>query len=220
MKKILIFFGSYGGGHRSAATSIKDYIDRNYADYQTEMVDCIEYINKVVNKITVKAYEDMAKKAPWAWKRVYYSAEKGLLSKVSNASNYLMSNKLLKLIKQKKPDLIISTHPFSSQMCAILKKKGKLDLKVATVMTDFHIHSQWIVGSDFIDYFFVSNEHMKEDLCDAGIDAFKVFVTGIPISERFLESLDKKEILSEFGLKPNVFTVLFFAGGAFGLRQN
>ena len=29
MKKILIFFGSYGGGHRSAATSIKDYIDNS-----------------------------------------------------------------------------------------------------------------------------------------------------------------------------------------------
>lgn len=218
MKKILIFFGSYGGGHRSAATSIKDYIDKNYADTQTEMVDCIEYINKAVNKITTKAYEDMAKKAPWAWKKVYYSAEKGVLSKVSNASNYLMSNKLLKLIKQKKPDLIISTHPFSSQMCAILKKKGKLSCKVATVMTDFHIHSQWIIGSDFIDYFFVSNQQMKEDLCDTGIDAFKVFVTGIPISERFLEDFNRDVLFAEFGLNPNMFTVLFFAGGAFGLR--
>lgn len=218
MKKILIFFGSYGGGHRSAAISIKDYIDKNYINAKTEIVDCIEYINKVVNKITTKAYEDMAKKAPWAWKKVYYSSEKGMLFKVSNASNYLMSNKLLKLINKESPDLIISTHPFSSQMCAILKKRRKLFCKVATVMTDFHIHNQWIVGADYIDYFFVSNEQMKNDLCNTGIDSFKIFVTGIPISERFSENFNRNLIFNKFNLNPNMFTVLFFAGGAFGLR--
>ena len=34
--------------------------------------------------------------------------------------------KLNRLIQEFQPDLIISTHPFSSQMCAILKEKGKL----------------------------------------------------------------------------------------------
>ena len=41
MKKILIFYGSYGGGHLSAARSIKEYIDSNYNNYQIEMVDCV-----------------------------------------------------------------------------------------------------------------------------------------------------------------------------------
>ena len=219
MKKILIFYGSYGGGHLSAASSMKEFIDKNYSNVQTEMIDCIEYINKLVNKLSTKAYSGMAKRAPWAWKRVYKSANKGVLSKVSNASNYVMSNKLFKLISQKNPDLIISTHPFSSQMCAILKRKGKLSVKVATIMTDYHIHSQWLVGSDYIDFFFVSNQQMKKDLCAAGIDSFKVFVTGIPISERFSSNFDRNSILQELGLKDHVFTVLFFAGGAFGLGK-
>ena len=33
MKKILIFYASYGGGHLSAAKSIKQYIDENYHCY-------------------------------------------------------------------------------------------------------------------------------------------------------------------------------------------
>ena len=32
MKKIMIFYGSYGGGHLSAARSIKEYIETNYID--------------------------------------------------------------------------------------------------------------------------------------------------------------------------------------------
>ena len=76
MKKVLIFYGSYGGGHLSAARSIKEYIDQNYKDSETMLVDCIEYINKVLNKLTTKAYAEMAKKAPWAWNKVYTGAEK------------------------------------------------------------------------------------------------------------------------------------------------
>ena len=56
MKKILIFYAAYGGGHFSAAKSIKKYLDNNY-DVETNIVDCIEYINKVLNKITTGAYK-------------------------------------------------------------------------------------------------------------------------------------------------------------------
>ena len=65
----------------------------------------------------------------------------------------------VKQVRSKKPDLIISTHPFGSQMCSYLKRKGKISSKIATILTDFAPHSQWLVGSDFTDYFFVANEH-------------------------------------------------------------
>ena len=152
MKKILIFYGSYGGGHLSAARSIKDYIEKNYSDYEIKLVDCVEYINKLLNKLTTKAYTDFSKNARWIWKHLYYDSEKGSLSRISNSINRLMAIKLNKLIQEYNPDLIISTHPFSSQMCAILKKKGKFDCTVATVMTDFAPHNQWIVEHNFIKY--------------------------------------------------------------------
>ena len=220
MNNILIFYGSYGGGHLSAAKAIKFYIEKIYTNYNVEMVDCIEYINKHLNKLTTHAYSEMAKKAPWAWKKVYYSSQKGLLSKVSNASNKLMAHKLGKLIKQVNPKLVISTHPFSSQMCSILKKKQQIDCKIATVMTDFHIHNQWLINSEYIDYYFVANPQMKNDMLNLGIDDYKIFVTGIPISERFSQKYSRSEILKEFNLEENKKTILFFAGGEFGLGKN
>ena len=63
MKKILIFYGSFGGGHLSAARNIKEYINLNYPDMETLLVDCIEYVNKSLNRITTKAYADMARNA-------------------------------------------------------------------------------------------------------------------------------------------------------------
>ena len=60
MKKILIFYASYGGGHLSAANSIKQYIDDNFSDFDTKLIDCMLYVNKPINKITTTAYKEEA----------------------------------------------------------------------------------------------------------------------------------------------------------------
>lgn len=220
MKKILIFYGSYGGGHLSAARSIKEYIDVNYEDTETCMVDCIESVNKALNKVTTKAYSEMAKNAHWVWKKVYYGAESGPFSKLNDKTQKLMSIKLNKLLQTYKPDLIISTHPFSSHMCAILKKKKKINSKIATVITDYAPHSQWLMHSVYVDYFFVAHDGMKEDLLKRGIKENQIKVTGIPLSNRFLAHYNKEKILSEFNLSPDKRTVLFFAGGEQGFGKD
>lgn len=220
MKKILIFYGSYGGGHLSAARYIKEYINEHYQDTEVLMMDCIEYINRIINKLTTKAYSDMSKNAHWVWKQIYYSAEKGTVSKISNTVNRLMAIKLNKLLKEISPELIISTHPFSSQMCAILKKKEKINCKLATVLTDYAPHNQWIINSEFVDYYFVAHEGMRKILVDKNVDKRKIHVTGIPLSNRFLAHYDKQSILEELGLKQNKTTILFFAGGEYGFGKD
>lgn len=219
MKKILIFYASYGGGHLNAAKSIKEYIDNNYDNYNTELIDCMKYVNKPIEKITTVAYREMAKKMPWAWGKIYNDSQKGPLAHISSRSNMIFAIKLLKLLREKQPDIIISTHPFGSQMCSYLKRKGKITAKIATIMTDFSPHDQWLVGHDYTDYFFVSNDKMKEYLISKDITKNKVFSTGIPISLRFLEEYNKKEILDELELEKNKKTILFFGGGEFGLGK-
>ena len=220
MKKILIFYGSYGGGHLSAARNIKDYIEKNYPDTEILLVDCIEYINKIINKVTTKAYTDLSKNARWIWRQIYYGAESGSISKISNSINKVMAIKLNKLIKDFNPDLIISTHPFSSQMCAILKEKGKYNCPLATIMTDYAPHNQWIVCHEHVNYYFVAHEGMKEDLISRGINKDKIYATGIPLSNRFLYNYNKEKILKEYDLSPDKKTILFFAGGEYGLGKD
>ena len=161
----------------------------------------------------------MVAKVPWLWKMVYQSSEKGFLYKVSKFINTRLSSKLYKYINEYKPDVIISTHFFSNQMCTILKKKGLITCKLGSVLTDFHIHNQWLVNSEYMNYYFVSNESMKKDMCEAGISESKVFVTGIPFSHKFLETYDKSAILEELNFTKEKPIALFFAGGAFGFGK-
>ena len=217
--KILIFYASYGGGHLNAAKSINECLKNNYNDVDVELIDCMKYVNKTIEKVTTKAYNEMAKKAPWAWGRIYSDSQKGPLAHITSRSNKFMAIKLLKLLREKNADLIISTHPFGSQMCSYLKRKGKIHAKIATIMTDFAPHDQWLVGSDFTDYYFVAHEKMKTYLLSKGIEEEKVFATGIPLSNRFLQTYDKEKILAELNFKPEKKTILFFGGGEFGLGK-
>lgn len=219
MKKVLIFYASYGGGHLSAAKSILKYITEHYTDVEVEMIDCMKYINKPIEKVTTGAYREMAKKVPRLWGKVYSGSEKGLLSKISKDSNKLMARKLNHLLQEKKPDLIISTHPFSSQMVSYLKRKGKLNCTLATIMTDFAMHKQWLIGHEYTEYFFVSNDSMKQNIINYGVSKDKILVTGIPMSDRFFENFDTEKIYKMFELDRNKKVILFFGGGEFGLGR-
>lgn len=218
--KVIIFYAKYGGGHLSAARSIENCIKTNYNGIEVELIDFMEYVNKEFNKITTKAYAEMAKKAPKAYGSIYWKSEKGPLAHISTTSNKLLSIRLHKLLQDKAPDLIICTHPFASQMCGYLTKHHKLNTQTATILTDFASHDQWLVYNEYINKLFVANQEMKDTLISKGIPSAKVFVTGIPISDRFLINYDKNSLFLDFNLSPNKKTVLFFGGGEFGLGKS
>lgn len=100
----------------------------------------------------------------------------------------------MKLLKEYQPDIIISTHPFASQMVSYLKRKALIDCKLATILTDFAPHEQWLVGANYVDYFFVSHEKLRQELINTGISPDKVFATGIPLSYRFYYIITKKKL--------------------------
>ena len=219
MKKILIFYASYGGGHLSAANSIKQYIDDNFSDCETKLVDCMLYVNKPINRITTTAYKEMVKKFPWAWGEVYSHSQKGPIAHISSTANNLLAKKLLKLLKEYNPDIVISTHPFGSQMVSYLKRKALIECSLSTIITDFAPHEQWLVGKEQVDYFFVSHEKMREKIINSNIPENKVFSTGIPLSNKFLMHYNKGSVMKSFGLNPNKPVILFFGGGEFGLGR-
>ncbi len=221
MKNILIFYASYGGGHLSAAKSIKQYIDSHYKDCNVKMCDCMKYIDTKLEKITTDAYKTMAKSAPKTWGELYKLTDReGPITQITNTSNKLFAIKLNKLFKEFNPDIVISTHPFSTQMTAELKKLGKTKCTLATIMTDFAPHNQWLVGSDYIDYFFVSHEGMKKKIMQKGIPEEKIFATGIPLSNRFLQHFNREKIKEDLKLDTEKRTILFFGGGEFGLGKD
>lgn len=222
MKKIMISYASYGGGHLSAAKNLKEYIEKNYPDTEVFLFDCMKYINRVIDKVCGSTYSKITTNIPWFWGKIYYNTQEPIFERIMSLSNKVLSYKLGKLLKNLKPDLIISTHFFVGHMCTILKQKGKIDAKLATVITDYgeDPYNEWTCNYNYIDYIFVAHNKIKETLISEGIPQNKIYVTGIPVSDKFLQKYDKNKTFGEIGLNPNKKTILFFGGGELGLGKS
>lgn len=220
MNKIMILYASVGGGHYKAANGINNYILENYPDYKTELIDALKYTNKLVDKLVVNSYVNMARYSPKVWGEIYKFSEKQYsVANFSNAVQKLLSKKLFKLFKDEQPDIVISTHPFITEMVASLKKHGKTDTNLCVVMTDYASHKFWEIKHEYVNMYFVANKEMEYTLISNGIDGSKIHVTGIPVDPAFTKEYNKDEIYNLFGLSKAKKTALIFGGGQFGMSN-
>lgn len=222
MKRIIISYASYGGGHYSAAKNLKEYIEENYPDCDVFLFDCMKYINKVIDKVCGSTYSTITTNIPWFWGKIYYHTQEPIFEKITSLSNKLLSYKLVKLFKNIEPDIIISTHFFVSHMCSILKQNKKINAKIATIITDYgnDPYNEWVSNFNYIDYIFVAHNEIKNILLNKKIPENKIYPTGIPISKNFLIHYDKSVIFNKLNLSENKKTVLFFGGGELGLGKS
>lgn len=221
MKKIMILYASVGGGHFRAADGVRAYIEENYKDkYEVVMVDALKYTNKVLDKIVISSYINMARYSPKIWSKIYQMGEDHYtVANFSNAVQKILSKKLFTLFEEKQPDVVISTHPFITEMVACLKKKKKTNTKLAVILTDYASHRFWEMKSEFVNLYFVANEEMKYSLIHSGIDEKKIHVTGIPVRPEFLKQHNRKQIFEEFDLVEGKPVFLVFGGGAYGMSD-
>ncbi len=206
--KITILSASTGGGHMSAANAIKDYLLSE--GVIAEVVDALEYISPILNKTITEVYEYIALKQPKLWKMMYSSSNNKTVNRLVVGINSLISKKLLPLIEKSQPDLIISTHPFTTEMVSNLKTSDAVKLPLVCVMTDYAPHRTWT--SPGVDAYVVANSDMVASMEDMGINPNIVYPFGIPVDDSFYVKPDKKEILEELSLDPSLPTILIMAG--------
>lgn len=222
--KVLLLYAKVGNGHLKAAESIKAALQDIDENIEIDYEDGLEYSSALTNKLIVKGYSSLARRMPKFYGTMYTRSDKQELNTVGEINkmvNKALTIRLKKMLRLKRPDVIISTHPFVSHMCAYLKRKGKTNAKIISVMTDYGIHNMWLEENEHVDKFMVATDEMKGDcIRKYNVPESKIVVSGIPVSKRFSEPLDKQQILKDLGLSDGKTTLLFFAGGGLGLGKS
>lgn len=202
MSDIVIFTMSTGGGHNEAARNLKnEYIKK---DYTVNIVDALEVINPKMGDLVIDSYIGMASKIPGAYGALYKTSNTKNVSKIVLKSlQAVASKKILKIIKEEKPKLIISTHPFVVSFVAGLKEENIIDIPFISVVTDFEAHRVYI--SQYVDAYVVGSNFTKNKLIENGINPNIIYPYGIPIDPKF--SKDTKIIKDK-----EYFNILLMAG--------
>lgn len=216
--KILILSASTGGGHNRTAAALKKTITENEPDSQVRIEDALEYVSHAFNKLVVNGYFFFVKKAPHLYGVAYrISDKKSPISGIVNMATDFFGKRLITLVEEFEPDVIVATHPFTANMAACAKKKYSFEVPIISIVTDYAPHRAYI--NDNVDKYIVSSEEMissMESLYD--ISPERIVNLGIPIDNKFYDRINRRDELEKIGFDTDKTTALFMAG-SFGVTE-
>ncbi|WP_088073006.1 MGDG synthase family glycosyltransferase [Gottfriedia luciferensis] len=211
MKKILFFpLLRMPSGHHQVADALIDMIKKQTNDIVLKKIDLLSYTNKPLEKMITGSYLNWIRYAPVTYNYFYknFFYDETPRDNTFKWSNHIFQKKMEQILIREKPNLVICTHGFPSKILSQLKVKGKSNVPVINVYTDFFINSVW--GLEGINYHFLPSQEVK-DLLDRkyAISKHKMIVTGIPIHQ---------DIKNNTAFHPkNVRPKILISGGNSGL---
>ena len=213
--KIFIAHAPAGAGHKSATLAIKDAFDKANTGHDVRVVDSLQYANRLFRWSYVWGYNFMVSRAPFLWTFSFYFSDfkpiRPLVRSVRRLVNFINGYRFYAFIKKEKPDCVVATHFFATEIISNLKISKLYDGKLITCVTDYGIHDFWVSAQ--VDIYVVASEYSKNELIDKGIQAEKIRVLGIPVQEKFTKRLERHEAVEKLGLKEGLFTILIIGGG-------
>lgn len=216
-KRVLILYATYGSGHKSVAMSIYNYfLDKK--KYDVRVMDIMDYEN-FVGYLSKKAFEQNFKhKSSLLFSMIYeiFDRKSTTIPYKHIVKSLFKNKKLREQICEFDPDLVICSHFFGGTIVAGYNKKGLIDSKLITILTDYVSHELWIKDVKYTDAFVVSSDIMKNELIEKGIDKRKVFPFGIPINMQYGNDYDIDGIKRKYKVNNDKKTILMFAGGSLG----
>lgn len=199
------------------SAAMKKYIETNRPNDVIRVVDALEEIGHLYNKTVSEGYEVMAKVIPTFYGAVYNGTNKdNKVTELATKVQKLFARRLLPLVVEFRPDVIIGVHAFCVEMASALKIKYKMNIPIISLITDFAPHIMYV--QDGVDKYVVSNEETVVTLEQFGVNRKDVQVSGIPIDPVFYNKHSKQQLMKKMGLNPHLQTVLLMAG-SFGVRD-
>lgn len=201
--KILILTGKFGMGHYQAAQAVKEELESN-PNNDIEIIDWIEYLTPGCAKYIYAGYSALIGHNTFFYNRHYIKSENQPPNQKPEQA-LACYVKMQRLIQQKHPDLIISVLAFCSQAVSYYKQLSGSNIPLITCITDITGHSEWI--NCHTDAYAVASEEVRSSLIRKGVPGHQIFITGIPVRQKF-----KNNSASE-----NRLPKLLLMGGGLGL---
>ncbi|RKQ29671.1 MGDG synthase family glycosyltransferase [Oceanobacillus halophilus] len=194
-------------GHHHVADSIIEQLEKT-EEFSTEIhcekLEILSFCFGKLESFVSSLYLFAIHKLPNIYSQIYRTAAvKGEKKKHYSLYKSLFTRKIMKILKEKNPNIIICTHALPSFLLDDMKQHNHFSGTIINVYTDYFINDLW--GKEFVDYHFVPCSEIKQELIQGGIKESRILVTGIPVHPIFKNQQKKKE-------KKEPFKVLISGG--------
>ncbi len=214
--KILIISSDTGGGHRSAAQTLSDGLQKFWRgeSIAVRILKAVEESHRITNKL-VNLYNWILRNRQHWMKYCFW-----IVNKFQPERSKFFLDKCVVFCKEQFekwfPHIIVSVHPMTQHVFArILRELNLLDkIPLVTVVTDpcYGFWKGWACDEVFL--YLVANDEAKRQLVDYGISPEKITISGMPINPKFspVDESDARDARRAFGLDEGKFTVFVNAG--------
>jgi processive 1,2-diacylglycerol beta-glucosyltransferase len=205
-RSILIVSASMGAGHDGAARELRRRLEA--AGHRVEVVDFLDAVAFHIGPVLRWFYQVQLRMAPWSYELSYKMAPL-LRAPAVMVDTWLTRRNLKRVIKDFRPDTVVSVYPLASLVLGRMRRKKQLRVPVVTYLTDFAVHSLWVHrGVD--RHLAVSEISAAAATSRGGKDAR---ARGPLVSEQFREAdYDREAVRSGLGLASDDRAVLVVAG--------
>ena len=217
-KKILIIYASYGNGHRAIGKYIERYFLSQDSTLEIKCLDLMDYAMPLIGKISQKVNSFFMLKTPIIHD-IFYKGSNTVVGGyiVDYISTVLFKNKRMrKALMDFNPDLTVATHFFGSSLISHYNRKGLINSRLVTVVTDYESCELWLNDYKCDDYLIVGDKSEVPFLVKRGIDKNKIKPLGIPIAPITDSDFKKENLLKKLDIKGNRLVCTFFGGGGNG----
>ena len=210
--KTLILTMTCGEGHNAIARSLKTKFD-NFGE--CEIFDIFNYSNFVKN-LNNKGYLFLTKHFPKIY-QFFWDKERVKISDTRKKGNaYLSVKKAIISVRNKiedfKPDVVMSTHNYASNIISYLKSEKEYNFLSGTVVFDYCLCPYW--GASVLnDFVFTPSNDLEPELEKVGFKKSQIYNYGFPSNPKFEKNYDKDTLKEKMNYDKNDFIVLSMAGG-------
>jgi processive 1,2-diacylglycerol beta-glucosyltransferase len=213
--RIAILHATAGSGHKSAAVAIARALGTLAPDAQVREVDTLVFASRFYRSTYAQGYNAMAQRAPRLWGALYALWGQQRVNKSAGpareALDRLALRGLVRVVERERPDAIVCTHFLPVEALYPIRGRGRLDVPLHVVITDFTAHPLW--AYPHVDRYFVASEQVAEQLAGHGVPRERIEVSGIPVDPRFAMMHDRAAIRARFGFVNDKPLVLVMGGG-------
>lgn len=213
--KILILHASAGAGHKRAAEALGKAFAAAHPAAGTTVRDILDFTPPLFRRTYARGYLDLVRSAPEVWGYVYARSDRKsrepLRRRIRSIFNQVNAPLFLRFVKDLAPDAVVCTHFMPLELISTARRRRRLDCPLYCVVTDFAVHSLWMVEN--VDGYYVASEEARRQLVRQGVSADRVRVSGIPIDAAFESRLSPQAARRKLGADPRLATVLMLGGG-------
>lgn len=208
-RNILIISSEYTGhGHKSITEAICEKFPRDY-DIKISVVDGFSLGGNALIKVS-KSYGPIIRKAEGLWELIWdiSSTKPSLINEIIELK---IKDNFLKLVRNLKPDLILTVHPnFNGSIINILEKYN-IRIPVITLIADLiSISPLW--ADSRAEYIISPTEEGKMKCIEFGVSEEKVKVLGFPVRSKFVMPKKINEDYTHSNI-PTPLKCLIMSGG-------